>query len=92
MNILFVICLFCLKTTCLIRLTLLHSEWQKLYGVLAILSAIGLKLLHASAVMVYLSVTSVFKCILNSDFRDGRAIENDVFCGWFSKSFSHHRI
>ena len=26
-------------------LTLLHSEWPKLYGVLAILSAIGLKLL-----------------------------------------------
>ena len=26
--------------------TLLHSEWPKLYGVLAVLSAIGLKNIH----------------------------------------------
>ena len=32
-----------LELTKILGLTLLHSEWPKLYGVLAILSAIGLK-------------------------------------------------
>ena len=29
-----------------LTLTLLHSEWPKLYGVLAILTAVGLKEVH----------------------------------------------
>ena len=30
----------------ILSFTLLHSEWPKLYGVFAILSAIGLKSIH----------------------------------------------
>ena len=33
-------------------LTLLHSEWPKLYGVLAVLSAIGLKKLNGTEVQL----------------------------------------
>ena len=46
-----------------ISLTLLHSEWPKLYGVLTILSAIGLNCLCSESLFICHGVAHLFNPI-----------------------------